>query len=120
MPITFDAATPIVLILNEVLSNTVKHAFPDGRTGEVRIGLRRSGGRLMLQVRDNGIGLPPTRIEQMNSSMGLRLVSALARQLGAKASFKSEKGTVFTLSIPGSVIETSQSRMSNNREPIGR
>ena len=69
VPIALDAATPIVLILNEVLSNAVKHAFPQSRAGEVRIALRCSRTRLVLQVRDNGIGLPPNRVAHVNSSM---------------------------------------------------
>ena len=105
VPIALDTATPIVLILNEVLSNAVKHAFPDRPAGEVRIALRRSGTRLTLLVRDNGVGLPPDKLAQMDHSMGLRLVNALARQIGAKATFRSKAGTVFTLSIPRSAVE---------------
>jgi PAS domain S-box-containing protein len=105
VPIAFDAATPIVLILNEVLSNAVKHAFPDNRGGEVRISIREGGTRLQLQVRDNGIGLPAAGNVQ-SASMGLRLVNALARQIGARASFRSKSGTVFTLSIPREAIDT--------------
>ena len=106
VPIAFDAATPIVLILNEVLSNAVKHAFPKRNDGEVQIALKRGGKGLKVEVRDNGVGLPPARMQQANSSMGLRLVGALARQIGAKASFKTEAGTTFTLSIPSSALET--------------
>jgi two-component sensor histidine kinase len=108
VPIAFDAATPIVLILNEVLSNAVKHAFPDNRSGEVRISIRSGQGRLVVQVRDDGIGLPSERPAQSASSMGLRLVNALARQIGARASFRSKSGTVFTLSIPLEAVETGQ------------
>ncbi|MDF2764197.1 MAG: domain S-box protein [Rhodospirillales bacterium] len=120
VPIAFDAATPVVLILNEVLSNAVKHAFPGGG-GEVQIGLSRSGGGLMLQVRDNGVGLPAGRAEQrIKSSMGLRLVEALARQIGAKARFASKSGTVFSLRIPRSAIETPQARSHPSSERVIR
>ena len=115
VPIALDAATPIVLILNEVLSNAVKHAFPQSRAGEVRIGLRCSRTRLVLQVRDNGIGLPSNRVEHVNSSMGLRLVDTLARQIGANVSFKLKAGTIFTLSIPRSAIEAEQVGLSMSR-----
>jgi PAS domain S-box-containing protein len=114
VPIAFDAATPVVLIMNEVLSNAVKHAFPHGRQGQVEIALRRNGARLILQVRDDGVGIPPERLQKVNSSMGLRLIEALSRQIGAKASFKSQSGTVFTLSIPRSAVETAQPKATNS------
>jgi two-component sensor histidine kinase len=90
VPIAFDAATPIVLILNEVLSNAVKHAFPGKRAGEVRIAIARRSRRLTLQVRDDGVGLPADKAKQKTNSMGLRLVDALARQIGARANFRVE------------------------------
>jgi PAS domain S-box-containing protein len=113
VPIAFDAATPIVLILNEVLSNAVKHAFPGKRAGEVRIAIGRRSGRLMLQVRDDGVGLPEDKAEQKTHSMGLRLVDALARQIGARANFRSRSGTVFTLSIPLEAVEIGQPKPAN-------
>jgi PAS domain S-box-containing protein len=78
-----DQAIPCGLIVNELVSNALKHAFPDGRSGEVRIELERmEGGDLRLQITDNGIGLPPDFDVIRAKSLGLQLVSDLARQLG--------------------------------------
>jgi len=86
-------AVPCGLILNELASNALKHAFPsDG--GEVTVGLSRepATGRLRLWVRDNGVGLPADLDWRHARSLGLRLVQMLARQL---------EGTVETGSGPG-------------------
>ena len=83
-PVTLEAerAIPCGLVVNELLTNSLKHAFPDGRTGEVRIALHpRPDGRVHLEVGDNGTGLPADLDERRQRSLGLQLVSDLVRQL---------------------------------------
>jgi len=78
-----DQAIPCGLIVNELVSNALKHAFPAGRPGEVRIELERAGEEnLRLRITDNGIGLPPNFDLIRSKSLGLQLVADLARQLG--------------------------------------
>jgi PAS domain S-box-containing protein len=81
--VVMDQATPCGLLVNELLSNCLKHAFPDGRTGEVQVRSQPDvqAGSWMVQVRDNGIGLPPDFELRGRQSLGLQLVSDLARQL---------------------------------------
>ncbi len=88
-----DAAVPCGLIINELVSNSLKYAFPDGREGEIRIELRGlSDGTTRLIVADNGIGLKAD-VDWVNTrSLGLRLVRTLAQQLGAKIEVNSEAG----------------------------
>lgn len=76
-----DAATPLGLIVNEVVSNAFKHAFPDGMEGKVAIHLHRDDdtGYALLVVEDNGIGFDP---DQPAKGIGRRLISALTQQLG--------------------------------------
>jgi len=85
--IYLDADTAITcgLIVNELLSNSLKHAFPDGRSGTVfvHIGTGHEGG-IVLAVNDDGIGLPPGFDPGHTSSMGWQLVSALILQLKAR------------------------------------
>ena len=78
-----DQAIPCGLIVNELASNSLKHAFADGRSGDVWIGLHPSqdGMRLTLSVRDSGPGLPKDFEEKKQRSLGLQLVSDLARQI---------------------------------------
>ncbi len=83
--LTLDAAVPCGLIINELISNSLKYAFPDGRHGEVRIALQEQPvGTARLVVADNGIGLSKDVDWKTSRSLGLRLVRTLAEQLGVK------------------------------------
>jgi PAS domain S-box-containing protein len=95
-----DVALPCGLIVNEVLSNALKYAFPGGRTGEVQIELRREpSGRVHLLIADNGIGLPRECDWQTSSTLGLRLVRTLARQIEANIQVTGGDGTVFSIAF---------------------
>jgi two-component sensor histidine kinase/sensor domain CHASE-containing protein len=94
--LSLDAAVPCGLIVNELVSNALKYAFPDGRTGEIRVGLYGDlEGRMALVVRDNGVGLTPDTDLERSSSLGLRLVRMLAQQLGAEIHIDGSKGAEF-------------------------
>jgi two-component sensor histidine kinase len=95
-----DIAIPVGLIVNELTSNALKHAFPGGRGGCVYIGLRRLGPtRCELAVRDDGIGIEETIDPRHSDSMGLQLVHDLTEQLRGSMSVTREQGTTFTLSF---------------------
>ncbi|MBI5445855.1 MAG: GAF domain-containing protein, partial [Deltaproteobacteria bacterium] len=87
--LTLDVSVviPCALIVNELVSNSLKHAFPDsfrraGGTAEIRIALRRDAcGEITLNVSDNGVGLPAGFTTQGSASLGLRIVNVLVRQL---------------------------------------
>lgn len=75
-------AIPCGLIVNELMTNSLKHAFSDGRAGEIRVTLRRIADRTVrLKVSDSGPGLPGDYAERQTHSLGMQLVSDLARQL---------------------------------------
>jgi len=94
MRLTIDTAMPCGLIINELVSNSLKYAFPDERRGRVVIELReREGGMAELTIADDGIGLPPDIDVEKTRSLGLRLVRSLAQQLGSPAEFSSQSGT---------------------------
>lgn len=95
-----DAATPLGLIVNEVVSNTFKHAFPDGIEGRVRVRLVRHEDNLAeLTVDDNGVGFDP---EQPTKGIGRRLITALTQQLGGESGFEAspDGGARFRLVFP--------------------
>jgi PAS domain S-box-containing protein len=95
-----DAAVPCGLIINELVSNSLKYAFPDGREGEVRIELREHlEGMALLVVADDGIGLRSDIDWVTARTLGLRLVRTLAEQLGAKIEVQSKAGTEVRLTF---------------------
>lgn len=95
-----DMAVPLGLVLNELVTNCLKHAFPDGTSGRVVVALARAGERMRLSVRDNGIGMPTQAIGTMPTTLGLRLVSALSAQLDGQFSLESHQGTTAILVLP--------------------
>lgn len=92
-----DQATPCGLLVNELISNCIKHGFPDGLAGEVRVELHPvdGGPQLCLRVSDTGVGLPPDIETRKNNSLGLQLVTDLALQLGG--TLTTGPGTLFSL-----------------------
>ncbi|MCF8210841.1 MAG: PAS domain S-box protein [Rhodoferax sp.] len=109
-PVTtsLDQATPCGLLVNELISNSLKHGFIKGQEGEVRVvlqplasGSHPSGKPLWtLSVSDTGSGLPPDFELRRNQSLGLQLVSDLVRQLKGELQVRSGPGTAFTLHFP--------------------
>jgi two-component sensor histidine kinase len=98
--LSLDAAVPCGLIINELVSNSLKYAFPEGRAGEIRIGLHGKNGMANLVVADNGVGLNREVDWVTTRSLGLRLVRSLAQQLGARIEVLPEGGTEIKLVFP--------------------
>jgi len=72
------------LIINELVTNAIKYAFPDGRAGVISIGLRKSGeDEYLLSVSDNGVGMPKDFDIAVSETLGLELVWLLANQIGS-------------------------------------
>lgn len=96
-----DKAIPCGLILNELITNALKHAFRDGRVGTIRVELDKlDGGRLRLVVRDDGIGLPPGLDVRTSGSLGLQLVRMLTEQIGGDLEVRTDGGTSFGVKVP--------------------
>ena len=93
-----DQGIPCGLIVNELVSNSLKHAFPGGRNGSIWISLSPlREGKYILGIRDDGIGLP-SMIDYRNSeSLGLRLVNILVNQLGGHIELDSSEYTDFKI-----------------------
>lgn len=93
-------AIPLGLILNEVIVNAYKHAFPEMNKGNIRIRLFRENGSLYLNVQDNGVGLHKDVTLKSSKSLGVTLIKTLSRQLNAEVELKSETGiTEFKLKM---------------------
>lgn len=93
-----DTAIPFGLILNELISNSLKHAFPAGREGQIWIELCRDGEAIVLTVSDDGVGVEPGFDFRKQTSMGLRTIFALAEnQLLGEVCFENRPGVVCTI-----------------------
>jgi c-di-GMP phosphodiesterase len=91
-----DKEVSIAIILSELLTNTIKHAFPSGGRMAVRIGVKRGAdGLVELSYRDSGVGLPPGFEPGSAKSMGMLIVDALVRQLGGTMRAENDGGAVF-------------------------
>jgi two-component sensor histidine kinase len=93
-----DAATPLGLLVNEVVSNSFKHAFPNGRAGIIRVSLKAEGpDRARLTVSDDGVGLDPAA---PTTGIGRRLVGGFVQQLQGESRHSGDNGSEFTVSFP--------------------
>ncbi len=95
-----DQAIPLGLLCNELFTNALKHAFPSGTAGVVRVRLERADGQVVVTVRDNGPGLPPGFEPGQGATLGLQLVWSLADQLHGRMEAVNDSGAVFTLRFP--------------------
>src|SRR5437667_81123 len=96
-----ETAIPAGLIVNELVSNALKHAFPEGRRGTLKVSLHSpTPGQLLLSVQDDGVGFPPGFDWDQARSLGLRMVHDLARQIRGTLEICQNGGTTFALSFP--------------------
>jgi two-component sensor histidine kinase len=96
-----DTAIPCGLILNELVSNALKHAFPDGYQGAITVTVKEEEpGQVTVKVTDDGVGLPSEFDWRTTSSLGLRLVNTLTRQLQGSLAVQTNGGTSFHISFP--------------------
>lgn len=117
-----DQAVPCGLILNELVSNALKHAFPGGRPGSVSIELTATeGGRFCLRVGDNGIGLPADFAARQGRSLGLQIVSTLVKQLNGSVAVGPAPAAAFAVTfMPTEKAETPGIRTSDLSTMPGR
>ncbi len=95
-----DRALPLGLIVNELVTNALKHAFPSGGSGAIRISFARRDGSWRLEVRDTGSGIPSFP-EERESGFGSKLVRLLVKQIGGTLQVGRDAGTVAVVDVPG-------------------
>jgi two-component sensor histidine kinase len=101
LTLPLDSAIPCGLILHELLSNALKHAFPDGQRGEISLELRAEPDQhVTLRVANTGVGFPDGLDFRQTDSLGLQLVCALAEQLEGTITLERHGGTAFMLTFP--------------------
>jgi two-component sensor histidine kinase len=109
-----DTVIPIGLILNELITNSLKYAFRDKEYGEISVTLKKEGDNLVLKVRDNGDGFPPAASMQPETTFGIKLIKAFAQKLKARLSIYNDQGACVEMHIARYKI-AEQTRVS---EPV--
>lgn len=105
LTLDIDLAIPCALIVNELISNALKYAFPpgwqspDGAPPTLRVALERVDGRARLAVADNGVGLPADMAWETSPRLGLRLIHMLARQIDGEVSIEQNEGTCIAITF---------------------
>ncbi len=103
--IDIERAVPVSLIVSEMLTNSLKHAFPDRRKGRIAIGLRADGKDVILTFSDNGVGLPASVTFEKTDTLGIGLLAGLTKQLNGTIAVDRTGGTSYTVTFPGKSSE---------------
>lgn len=97
--LTIDGAVPLGLVINELLTNAYKHAFPKGKKGTITVSLSENQDTYLIRVSDDGVGLPNDFNHVESKTLGMELIFILVEQLDSKLIIESENGSAFTFGI---------------------
>jgi two-component sensor histidine kinase len=103
MLLSADHAIPLGLLINELVTNAIKYAYPDGAGGEIKVSAREIEGHLEVEVSDEGIGLPDGfDLEKPSASLGFKVIAGMVRQMQGRLTLASNDpiGTRFVLDLP--------------------
>lgn len=95
--LALEQAIPCGLLATEILTNSIKHAFPDHQRGKVTLALTQSERGITLEIGDNGIGLPASIELGQGNSLGMQLIPAFISQLGAQVELNRHQGTLYSI-----------------------
>ena len=95
-----DISIPLGLIINELITNCLKHAFLEGTSGKINIKLQNLDNKYQLEVEDNGIGFPEDIDYKNTDSLGLRLITSLTEQIDGEIELNNISGTSFKITFP--------------------
>ncbi|HVP96929.1 PAS domain S-box protein [Methanoregula sp.] len=95
-----DKAVPCSLIINEMISNSLKHAFPGERKGVITIDFKKSGENYIVTYSDDGIGIPDSVTFDRTESLGMQLIKGLTKQINGSIGLDRTAGTKYTISFP--------------------
>lgn len=95
--LSLDTSIPCGLIINEIISNSLKYAFPDNRDGIIFVNLRVVKNKVRIEVGDNGIGIPDSVDVKNTQTLGLQLVDTLVEQINGTIKLTRNKGTIFSI-----------------------
>ena len=94
-----EVALPCGMIINELLTNVFKYAFPNGQTGEASVAVHKTATGLQVQVSDDGVGLPPSFNIAKPTSFGMQMLHNLTMQVKGTLHYEQNGGTTATVNI---------------------
>ena len=97
--LVLDQAIPCGLLVNELITNSIKYAFPTKQAGEITVGLEEKDEKIYLRIEDNGIGLPKDFDMMKTDTLGLQLVSTLVEQLDGEITVRNHQGTKYLITF---------------------
>lgn len=95
-----NSSVPLGLIINEMVTNTLKYAFPGDKSGFLKIALHQKDSEYILEVNDNGVGIPEGFNIEESDSLGMLLINSLTSQLDGTVELTSDNGTKFKITFP--------------------
>ena len=97
MFLNLDLSIPCGLIINEIISNSLKYAFPNNRDGIIFVNLTVNKKNVKIEVGDNGVGIPQKVDVKNTQTLGLQLVDTLVEQINGTLKLNRNKGTIFSI-----------------------
>ena len=95
--LNIETAIPCGLLISELVSNSLKHAFPEGREGKLCVSIRSQDNRYELKINDNGIGFPEEIDFKNTNTLGLKLVNTLVKQIDGEITLDRSHGTEYKI-----------------------
>ncbi|MEQ8908673.1 MAG: histidine kinase dimerization/phosphoacceptor domain -containing protein [Vicingaceae bacterium] len=95
--LSLDDSVPCGLLINEVISNSLKHGFPNGKEGSIQIKLKQIEHDIHLTIADDGVGLSAEKRKEANATFGALLIETMASQLGAEMAISTSNGFKYEL-----------------------
>jgi two-component sensor histidine kinase len=102
MTLPIDTAIPCGLLVNELLTNAFKYAFPDDKKGEIVLSLDKEGSHFVMVIADDGVGLPENFSIDKQDTLGMTLVRNLIHQLGGEVLIENKVGVRYQIRFPES------------------
>ena len=103
--LSINQAIPFALAMNEIISNSLEHAFKGRDKGKLIVNLSYEDGQIRTLIKDNGVGMPEENTEKKGGSLGMTLINALLTQVGAEWEIKVEDGVTYEITFPIGPIE---------------
>jgi PAS domain S-box-containing protein len=111
-----DTAMPCGLLVNEIVSNAYKYAFPGQNKGTILIELEKLNGRMRLHIADDGVGVPEELDFEQSDSLGMQLIQALTSQLDGELKVSRENGTSFEISFQYPKVTAEKSEKTETKK----